>query len=518
LYEEWAGNNPDAAKKPDQGPDPPRYKGPSFQAADADEVKDNNGDEADTPSVVMTPLPSPTVLVQQQPPAAPGLEGQGGEEKQKEEEQTASSQSENSTSSAESSPDNITPPPSPTGSNTPEVDDGLLQYLLHYINRQVPNCPRTPNLLGEVSWEEPKTAKSSTWHLTYDVSVRPQRRNFAKQMNLDLDSVTSKYYCVGAELVSSVLNFDHQTTWFPMLQQLDADFKFDGQHGAWFNEEPNLHVHFGILGQELQLETAKNLLALYGLFEREIEGWLMREQRDNWTWCPSVRGGMEYDIHAFRGTGALENRTVYVQQEGRRFTPIEFTNRIYGMKTMEELKTEMCGFPPSGDWGDGIPRTVGGYREWVAVNLSVQRANKPATIEFRHHHGTIDPVEIKWWVSFCGQLLRYSHHLAQTGFCINDAGRFRHEDFSFVENITENSILDLLAFPEEGKSHFKAQTDRFRDEIHAETRALQDLVVKERSRLRKLGKRSGAVMDRHIYNEDWYKEAKKNLDAHYVAR
>jgi hypothetical protein len=88
--------------------------------------------------------------------------------------------------------------------------------------------------------------------------------------------------------------------WMPMLKQIDEDFKLDFYHGAWFNEEPNLHVHFAVVGEEIQLRTVQALVALYGLFEREIEKWLPIAQRDNVLFCPGLRNGMEYDRIDFR--------------------------------------------------------------------------------------------------------------------------------------------------------------------------------------------------------------------------
>jgi len=46
------------------------------------------------------------------------------------------------------------------------------------------------------------------------------------------------YWVVGAELVSCVPNFETKNQWFPMLQQIDNDLKWNGDHGAWFDDEP----------------------------------------------------------------------------------------------------------------------------------------------------------------------------------------------------------------------------------------------------------------------------------------
>lgn len=103
-----------------------------------------------------------------------------------------------------------------------------------------------------------------------------------------------------------------------------------------------------------------NLIALYGLYEREIERWLPVAQRDNFLWCPSVRKGMEHDRFDYHRTDGGE-RVHHVQAKGKRYTPREFTTRVYNAKSLDDLKTELCGIPVRGTMGRWSKR---GERRW----------------------------------------------------------------------------------------------------------------------------------------------------------
>lgn len=55
---------------------------------------------------------------------------------------------------------------------------------------------------------------------------------------------------------------------------------------------------------------------------------------------------------------------------------------------------------------------------------------------------------------------------------------------------------------------------RWKDDIHDEKRDLENKVIEERIRLRKIGFRAGEIMDRHIQSEEWYIHRKEILDLH----
>ncbi|CZR58735.1 uncharacterized protein PAC_08627 [Phialocephala subalpina] len=369
------------------------------------------------------------------------------------------------------------------------------------------------------SWE-PKVADGLAWHLTKDDSVMPQRKDLVQALEITDRTEQKEYRVVGAELVSSVQDFDKMNNWYPKLEQLKEDLTFDatGDKGAWFMDVPgvetHLHVHFGIKDEEISLDVAKNVCMLYGLFENEIQDWLPVSQRES-DWCWRLRKGMEREKLAYFEGGKDGPQLL----PGKRYNPSEYADLIYACKGFEELKTITSGWS-AGEWiggpneddepTDAPSRTVfkayyhkGGIyeRSWIAVNLSLKRQNKPFTIEFRQHHGTMDPGTIAWWVRFLGKLMRFAHYLAHHSIKIQHTGA--DKEGSFVDELPKQSILDLLGFPEEGRAHFHRMRDAHVNEVHRQKMVRQEEFIRLRIHRRKLGQKTGKKMDDDIRREDF---------------
>lgn len=259
----------------------------------------------------------------------------------------------------------------------------------------------------------------------------------------------------GVELMSSVLQYDDEADWFPKLQQIQELLSTDNERGfirpyePYSINGPALHVHVAIGGNDAGFESPlgfaciKNVLALYGLFEDEIGRWLTMEQRDDEKFAVRIWHGQE----GWRSGGKRPAGREGGEPEW--YTPQIFTRNIYAAKDIEALRVVISGH-----------RTDKEGR-WVTVNLSPARDNKPLTVEFRQHHGTLDAVTIKWWTHFVCHLVRYGYLLAQLGKKIQgdddlldtSLGPQKH---SFVQNITlENSILDLVGPARRRKSTFR---------------------------------------------------------------
>ena len=368
-----------------------------------------------------------------------------------------------------------------------ELRNNFLLYLLDFLNRKLPNSPKTESLLGEVIFGEPKTISADKWHLTWDNSVSPRRFQFAEAKELDPRFVQDNFWVVGAELISAVLRFEEVEVWMKKLKQINEDLKWNGVQGAWFNEQPHLHVHFGIKEFEEKrdeagmLETVKNLMALYGLFEFEIEKWLPIPLRDEEQYCLSLRRCLETTEADLRRFNEWDKREkipgvkfddVFTREEGGRYIPKEFIDKIYKQERIGELKEMLYGIPRK-------ESAVSGGRDWVQVNLSLGRENKPVTVEFRQQKGMLDPVTIKWWVLFCGSLLRYAYFLSCQ----------KHRVLGpLIEGLpTTTSILDLISFPEEGKKWLReVAREKHKDEFHDMERALEERLIGERIRRRDL--------------------------------
>ncbi|KAE9371943.1 hypothetical protein N431DRAFT_439071 [Stipitochalara longipes BDJ] len=406
------------------------------------------------------------------------------------------------------------PEPSPTSTDSQDetLRDNLIQYLRAYLNRQVPHSPAQPALYGQIAFAEPKTAPPTNWHLTYDESLYPSRADFAKQLGEELPTVKKIYRCVGAELVSPILTWHEEENWVPMLRQLERDLRWDAEkgHGVWFTKQEHLHVHFGMLGAEWDLDVAKTVLVLYGLFENEIERWVRVDLRNS-SFCTSLRLGMEADRVGRAGDGTQ------TLKKGARYNPREFAERIWAVPGWEELKSEISG---SGigeglgladqaevDWSsDGCFMARG----WTAVGISMARGNKPLTLEFRQHQGTTEALVISWWVKFLGSLIRYASFLCREMKLELKDGPLHPTEAGFLESLLEQnkSILDLLAFDEEGKKHFQRLAEIHRDDAFDEKRDLDRLVIQDRIRRTKLhpnNNPTGERMDAKIKNSNWYK-------------
>ncbi|CZR53676.1 uncharacterized protein PAC_03556 [Phialocephala subalpina] len=333
-----------------------------------------------------------------------------------------------------------------------------------------------------------------------------------------------RYRVLGAELVSAVLNFDDMRSWYAQLQQLNTDLTFDENRnqGAWFGGETHIHVHFVIKDDTISLDVAKNVCILYGIFETEIESWLPISQRYS-NWCKQLRRGMEKERLAY-----TDDKKDIQLLPGLRYTPSLFADMCYAATNMQELKTKISGWS-CGEWvgpisGYGIgavgepSMSVGnsstntgatvGLRNWVSVNLSLARDNKPFTIEFRHHHGTMDPETIAWWVRFLGKLVRFAYYLAQNDVRIKHTGHFTQD--SFVDDLPNQSILDLIGFPAEGIAHFRQMRDSYLDPEHLNhqqamdwqnARTREQHLIDWRIQKRKEGEDTGKEMDDNYYRE-----------------
>jgi hypothetical protein len=254
-------------------------------------------------------------------------------------------------------------------------------------------------------------------------------------------------------------------------------------------------------GEEMGLPTMQNVMALYGLFEREIEQWVNVQRRGSRglpydsDYCNSLRLGMEregnqgLDIWADAPTGTRP-------KVGHRYTPQEFTERIYAATNANYLKEQM--------------RRK--FEKNVRVYISQGNSIKPTTLEFRHHNATTDPNIIKWWVKFCGYILKHARTLAALNVKILDE---ENCITSFVENCTNESILDVIGFPEEGKEHFRKRAEAENDDGANAWRALEELIIKERIKRRKLGEVPDAKMDMLIKQERWFRNARADLTARH---
>ena len=92
---------------------------------------------------------------------------------------------------------------------------------------------------------------------------------------------------------------------------------------------------------------------------------------------------------------------------GARYAPREFAERIWAASGWEELKTETSGVSAGEGLGlmdeeetNAASHELLSARGWTTVGISAARGNKPLTLEFRQHQGTIDAEVTSHWISF----------------------------------------------------------------------------------------------------------------------
>ena len=112
--------------------------------------------------------------------------------------------------------------------------------------------------------------------------------------------------------------------------------------------------------------------------------------------------------------------------------------------------------------------------------LTRHECEGPATIEFRQHAGTLDAVEVGWWVQLCVALVRCAERLSRGGEGWREGdggveggereewrkGRWREgqEDVGFEANeglLELDVLLELLELDEEAKGYWRGRWERF---------------------------------------------------------
>ena len=132
-------------------------------------------------------------------------------------------------------------------------------------------------------------------------------------------------------------------------------------------------------------------------------------------------------------------------------------------------------------YSSGLDAPIGEKHRITRWNLLTRHeCEGPATIEFRQHAGTLDVVEVGWWVQLCVALVRCAERLSwgdggwrEVDRVVEDRERERRRkvrgregqedvDFEALEGLLElDVLLDLLELGEEAKAYWRRRWDRF---------------------------------------------------------
>lgn len=192
--------------------------------------------------------------------------------------------------------------------------------------------------------------------------------------------------------------------------------------------------------------------------------------------------------------------------EGR-YTPGGFADAIYATKTLEEVRSQISGYS-AGEEIDGtiIKRLTNlGCRNWVALNVSMSRENKPTTIEFRNYHGETDPVDIKYWVEFCGHMMRFAHLLLKAEIKLQDpkakSAAEKAQSQPLLADYVKEDILEVIGMSNEAKKHFQNKRNLYHNAANAANRTMEEYMIEKRIERCKSGEGVDIFMDNRIMSE-----------------
>lgn len=201
------------------------------------------------------------------------------------------------------------------------------------------------------------------------------------------------------ERIERVL-LDHEQVFWPHHDRY-------GPHKAFVNDSCSLHVHLAYKNQEIPLETLKNLMTIWALFEDSIslihsEDWL------------------------------------------RIFPPLlhRFPNEIGRKLLMKAIRT--CTNP---DQLMSYFRPLETAPKDGKIRLTdfdnPTEGFKVRTIEFREHEGTLDVNAIRWWILFTSGVLRFAQALTDANLVFDVAG-----------DVGITDLFELIQFPREGQEFY----------------------------------------------------------------
>ena len=231
---------------------------------------------------------------------------------------------------------------------------------------------------------------TSKWDVNYDETVTPKSWEengsiyFAKAGGIEVQyspEEARRLLFTDVEVRSAKMPFNAQS----LRQITEVVTILRDEFNTYVNDTAGLHVHVGDDTQPFTLESIKNLCMLVTCFERQFNTLHPAHRLTNEMCCM---------ISAAVSRAAHNAGRPYTRRFTVRGDPIFMANFIenYGdMQTLvDELNMDEDGFP--------TPHFVLSVR-----NLTL--ANRPHTVEFRQHRGTLDTEEVCRWVRLVATLV-----------------------------------------------------------------------------------------------------------------
>lgn len=258
---------------------------------------------------------------------------------------------------------------------------------------------------ANVSCVDPRAERSSTtkWHFHNDNSIRDLARNIRG------DSIART-----CEIVSPILK---GSDGFKQIRKVtNALTKF----GASVNASTGLHVHFG--ARSLAPKEIYKICERYSQYSNEIDTYFHHKRRadSNNQYCSKLTSYYLDRINWDKYKAALEvdiaKYKTYTIDYIRRSchcrilsSPCEWCVKDYANIT-NNTQTLLEQVSKS-DWTTASEMCRYINTRYLTVNL--QAYNKHGTIEFRQHHGTLNPEQIVSWIRFLDNFINVSCKMTQ---------------------------------------------------------------------------------------------------------
>ncbi|KAF7959066.1 hypothetical protein EAE96_002583 [Botrytis aclada] len=224
-----------------------------------------------------------------------------------------------------------------------------------------------PATVKETDWSNSKEVTAATptdWILKNDVTVGPGAKS----------PTTEEYEQYGMEIISPPYYYDAASR--RAVETVVRTLR--NNYLVRVNDSSGLHVHVGNGYQGFEWPILRNFIAIAWTYERQIE-LIVPETRLDSIYCGSLC------------------KMSPLGENNPRLTRLEFLNRILSFtdnsQVVKELGTKNSGF--------NISNLFLPFRSYFTKR----------TIEFRHHHGTLDPESILHWIHICVKLVEKACHI-----------------------------------------------------------------------------------------------------------
>lgn len=191
--------------------------------------------------------------------------------------------------------------------------------------------------------------------------------------------------CKGAEVVSPILSGPEG------LKHLYNVVTLMKNNGISANKSCGLHVH--VFAKDHKKSRVLNVFHRYSKFEKTIDKWISFDRRDNKNrYC-----------HSTKNNDVLDNISVddILDEMGGRLSFEQQITALYNAIVNKKTST-----PSEKKVTEKITDNYFDSERYCKVNLSAYQ--DLGTVEFRHHHGIVDPDRIKNWAMFCVQFFEQS--------------------------------------------------------------------------------------------------------------